>query len=267
MPNRQAPTDDTPKVRTLLAHVPRHSLGLRTTLLGRMVFLCVSTSISVTLLRYFPSTFLPHLLLLLASCSAICLAGAAHLLIGRPVIMLSVTCCFLGAINYLFTPAFVGHETNVRICFALARATAFGSLSLSTLLVGAITRPSDISRLANRFTQNVYTLMLLAVPFATFDFLATTFQDILTAASARSRKLAYARRVHARIVDAGSALLATALTRSLYLYQTSYSLDAPRAMTRRCFLLDRYPLFRPGDLVLLLILAPGSIALLSKWLR
>jgi hypothetical protein len=260
MSHCQRPISGSLRVRTLLAHVPINSLGLKTTLLGRLVFLCVSTSITILLLRQFPLNFLPHFLLLLSCSIAVCLIGAARLLVTRPVLMLFSTCCLLGIVNLVLAPDSAGQQFQSRISYGGTRAAAFASLSFCTLLVGAITRPSDFSRLTNRFTPSAHITILLAVPFTTFDFLATTFQDILTVGNARCSKLPYVKRLHKRVIDAGSSLLATALIRALYLYQGSCALETPRRASQRYYLLDRYPLLRIGDIFLLLVFLPESIA-------
>jgi hypothetical protein len=255
-----APTNP-PKIPTLLTYLPAGSIGLKTTLVGRAAFLLGATVLALWLLRRSPLGYLPHVLDLATYSAAIVGVGGRPVLTSRPVLMVVITCCLLGVVNCLLAPASAARSPVDHMAYGAARASAYASLSFCTLLVASATRPSDLARIAGRFSTNVSILVLLAVPFATFQLLATTYSDILGSCSARSSGVRQPGRAYQQVVDAAGGLFAVALLRALYLSQVSYTFQAAGTPGARK-LLPASALVSWVDLLVSILLIPGCTAAL-----
>lgn len=247
-------------IRTLLTYVPPDSLGLATSALGRVLFLTFATGLALYLLHRRPCDYLQHLVSLVAYAAAIVACGAHRFLKTRPVLMLLVTCSVLGIVNIFLTPDWVAAEKFARMRYGAARALAYAQLSFATLFVGCMTRPSDPARLVSWLSKNPRVLLVIAIPFSTFGLLATTYKDIVSATRARLSHMRWRRRYRSLVVSVAACLLAVALERALYLYQSSSAFSEADRVAGRSRVLCPARLLVWHDLLLLGLLVPGLVS-------
>lgn len=254
----------TSRIRTLGGEAPTNSVGLKTSVAGRVLFVGFATALHLAWLAQCPMAAAPHLVAMAAYAVGAAMFGTAGMFVKRPTRMLLETCVLLGVVNALIPPQSVAGTWAERFNYGATRGAAFAALSICTLLVTSITRPSDLARTAGSLTRNVYTLMLLAVPLATVDVVASSYNEMLTVASVRYATLRQPWRLHKQIVDVASGLLAAALSRVFYLTQVAYSLSAPQGASARWRAFARQPLFRLWDVLMLSLLLPSII--LRLWI-
>ncbi len=244
-----------PKVRTLLGYLQPDSIGIRTSLSGRLIFLAGASAFSLTLLSIRPVLFLPHVTSLMAYISAFCFLRAAAYLLSRPIFLLGVACIAIGVLNALLSPTWV----TERVSFGVSRCFAFASLALATLLVALITRPSDAARFSLRIGFPWYVTVIVAVPFASLQRLAQQYRDILLAA--RSDITPPNPSLIQRFVNVSAALLSTTLSLASSLHcviHTVFLEKRPRIASHRTL---AAPLFAPADVLLISLLLPGIFVL------
>ena len=251
------------KVRTLLGYVRSNHWALRTTPLGRAIFLALATALILYALRASPSSYLPQLAFFCAFGAAMPLLGVRHILCSRPVFMLLATCCVVGVVNALLPPENVNSSMVTRATFGIGRGVSYAALSFGTLTVAAITRPSDMSRFAARFTSRPWVLLILAIPFTCFSVLAQSFSDLRRVNSVRYAHLGILRRTHDVVIGMATGLLAMALCRAMLLYQAAHILLLPSASGAPTCILARRPLLSLEDLALLIPLVPGTLLMIG----
>ena len=248
------------RVQTLLTHVPTTSLGLRTSLVGRIIFVVAATTSSLTLLYQQPLAWHSQFFYVVAYGLGIIIFGAGRVLKRRPVQMLLLACTLIALVNSIWPVESARMDWNSRMSFGASRGLTYAALAYATLLVASITRPSDIARLASHFTANPRALCLIAIPFSTFTLLIGAFKDMLVAGSARLSRLSGVRKAHSLVIDVAAALLASTLTRSLHLYQTAYAFPQTEPSGRQKDLLSDSPLLSCPDLFFIALLSPGWMA-------
>ena len=246
-----------PKVRTLLIYLPTSSLGLKTSLIGRTLFLCGATSYSLVLLHKEPFNYFPHLIFLLVYILSLCGFGGMRFLLKKPVLMLFLACILITIVNIFLHPSFVTNNFIPRMQYGATRGLAYASLAFATLLIAIITRPSDLSRLLGRLSKNPRLIMISSIPFTIFSFLATTLHDILTANNFRIYQVRMIKRVFFIVVNTASAFLAIALNRSLFLFQATHGWKYPPENKRTIPLICNGNILSLFDIVFIIILLPG----------
>ena len=252
------------KVHTLLEHVPENSFGLKTSLVGKIIFLLATTTFTVILLKVRPYFYFPHLFMLATYSLAMLVFGANNLIRSRRVTMLLAACFLIGIVNFLLSPEWVLDDWVVRAKYGLTRGSAYAALSFASLLVATLTRPSDPVRLVARFTSNPNILFLVAIPFAIFGLLASVYGDILMASRVRFRTYKQPKKLYYMVLSVAAGLLSVALNRTLYLSQSSGTFDTPSSETPRRKLLGQLPIVSAWDLLFIIVLLPG-LAITFVW--
>ncbi len=247
------------RVQTLLSYLPPHSTGLTTSLVGRLIYLLTTTALALVLLHTRPVAYEPHLGFLLAYLCGIYAVGAARILLRRATIMLLFACTMIAIVNAALPALSASLDLDTRLRFGLTRGLAFASLSFATLFVASITRPSDCARFVNRFSSNPSLLCLIAIPFAAFGLLIASYKDTILVNRARLRALRWHIQLHRLVIDVASSLLATVLTRSLYLYQTAYAFPKTATKILPSNLLRYAPFISLSDLLFVMLVVPGIL--------
>lgn len=253
--------DNLPRIRTLLDFLPTGSMGLATSVCGRLGFLLLADALVLISLRSHPLSVAPHALLFATAVSAMWCSGVRNFLSGRSPRMLLLACLFVGTINAALPPANIPATLDSAIAYGSARMFAFAAMAFSTLLVASITRPSDFARLALRLRVSWFPFLLAAIPFATLDAVASRFRDTLLIVGARYAPLPFA--IRSRVVDIGASVFASTLQMSLHHYQLGV---VARPLTWRpgdvSHRLTPSPLLTWHDLLFLLLVMPVLLVLI-----
>ena len=246
---------DALEVRTLLAYLPAESLGLRTSVPGRLLFLFVIDFFALALMRSHPLSIIPQGAVLISALALMWLFGAARFLRARASFMLACTCVSIGAINFAFPELKSIRGASSALPYGLTRTLAFGGMAYSTLLIAAITRPGDIARFGLRCRLPWYPFLFAAIPLSSIDAVASRYHDILLIVRARYARTRFALR--ARVVDAAAALFSTTLRLALHHHQVGVTWRplpwAPQAASAQ---MSPAPIVASHDLLFLCALIP-----------
>lgn len=249
------------RVRTLLDFLPARSLGLHTSVPGRITFLLGSSTMALVLMRSRPMSFVPQGLLVLSALALMWSFGARRFLRSRASFMLLCACVFIGIVNAVF-PESYAHTAPSAVSYGLTRTLAFAGMAYSTLLVAAITRPSDIARFGLRCRFPWYPFLLAAIPFASLDALANRYRDILLVVRARYAPSGLALR--ATVVDAAASLFSTTLHLAIHHHQLGVvSRPIPWSPASTCAQMSATPLVAWQDAAFVAALTPSVI---GAWL-
>lgn len=250
------------RVKTLLGHVRPQSIGIRTSVFGRMAFVAAATSTILWRLRTSPDDCVTPLVFAITIIIAIGLLGAGAFLIGKCIPLVLLSCVMIELVNRYF-------DSNIRalagfapwMC-AAARGAAYAALSLATLLVAILTRPSDLARLVSRFGISWNAFLMIAVPFSTTSNVASRFRDIMFVAKSRKGENRHSYYFDV-VVRAATSLFAVGIHQAMCLFQVAQACrpnsgSLPNAKGN----IFHAPYCAPSDLCFVLILLPSAAAML-----
>lgn len=248
--------------RTLLGHLSHNSRWLKTSFLGKIIFLGGASYCSLALLHSDPYNYSSHLTFFLTYWITLFLIQQQMLLFSRPILMLLFACIIIGVVNFFLPPDGIAGNLFLRLRYGAVKTTAFAALSFATLLVVCITRPSDPARFISLFLPKPWAITLVAIPFTIFGALAMTFQDIMLAVRARNIRDKKVLRFKQMIVGISTGLLASALTRSLYLHQSVNFFFNTKSPTNSSLYFGKVSILNFYDLLLASILIPGFLMMI-----
>jgi hypothetical protein len=246
-------------VTTLLSRVWPQSIGIKTSIFGRLAFVLAATFLMLWRLRSSPTDFVTPLVLFATEIIAIAVIASPSFLATKCIPLVLLSCVMIGVISRIW-------ETNAPASVAwvhgAARGATWAALSVASLLVATVTRPSDVARLVGRIGVPWLVFLIFAIPLSAISGLATRYRDILFVARSERADLRHGYMVQVAMRIA-CGLFAVGIYQAMYVYQVALACkpSSGRLKTMRCGRFDA-PFIATADLCFLAVLFPVVVTVL-----